>query len=107
MSMSISAMNEKQLEGCSGTANGYGDSNTRRESQETIADPENGFQSDTKLPDVPPDGGYGVNKIPFCYSSTYFLLTPQPSYGTSCLCDDNSSILPPCPWQNPLEDILR
>ena len=65
MSMSISAMSEKQLEGCSGTANGYGDSNTRRQSQETIADPENGCQSDTKLPDVPPDGGYGVSKIPF------------------------------------------
>lgn len=58
-------MDEKQRESGRGLSNGSEseDANARRESQETIApeDAERSEQLDTKLPDTPPDGGYGVS----------------------------------------------
>lgn len=59
-------MAEKQLESCNGAGNGLDDAEDRRESLETIApdDPERGAQLETKLVDIPPDGGYGVRTSP-------------------------------------------
>ena len=67
-------MDEKQLGNINGAGHGSEliDAGPRRESQETIS-PEDieASQLDTKLPDIPPDGGYGVSRYPCVASSTF------------------------------------